>query len=124
MNDLRDDVNMFIEFYSHYLASIFILQMRANGWRYPLVGRTRQRHFDGTSLKPRKVLENAPTPTSRVHAVLGALTERKTRLPQKDNTANLTKFYTQLCLWQQLTKTFAEQKHLPVEKSTLQKNEI
>ena len=38
--------------------------------RYPLVGGTRQRHFDGTNLKPRKLLENAQTPTSRVHAVL------------------------------------------------------
>ena len=42
-----------------------------NGVRYPLVGGTRQRHFDGTSLKPRKVHKNAATPTSRVHAVLG-----------------------------------------------------
>ena len=39
--------------------------------RYPLVGGTRERHFDGTSFKPRKVPENAQTPTSRVHAVLG-----------------------------------------------------
>jgi hypothetical protein len=44
-----------------------------NGLRYPLVGGTRQRHFDGTSLKPHEVLENAQTPTSRVHAVLGAV---------------------------------------------------
>jgi len=43
----------------------------ANGVRYPLVGGTRQRHFDGTHFKPRNLLENAPTPTSRVHAVLG-----------------------------------------------------
>ncbi len=42
-----------------------------NGLRYPLVGGTRQRRFDGTNFKPRKLLENAPTPTSRVHAVLG-----------------------------------------------------
>ena len=41
-----------------------------NGVRYPLVGGTRQRHFDGTNLKPRRLLENAQTPTSRVHAVL------------------------------------------------------
>ena len=43
-----------------------------NGLRYPLVGGTRQRHFDGTNLKSPKMLENAQTPTSRVHAVLGA----------------------------------------------------
>ena len=54
--------------------------MKPNGWRYPLVGGTRQRHFNGTHSKPRKELENAPTPTTmapaffagdRVHAVLG-----------------------------------------------------
>jgi len=39
--------------------------------RYPLVGGTRQRHFDRTNLKPRKLLENAQSPTSRVHAVFG-----------------------------------------------------
>ena len=43
-----------------------------NGERYPLVGGTRLRRFDGTHSKPRKGLENAQTPTSRVHAVLGA----------------------------------------------------
>jgi hypothetical protein len=48
-----------------------------NGLRYPLVGGTRQRHFDGTNLKPRKVLENAQSPTSRVHVVLGKPDERQ-----------------------------------------------
>ena len=47
-----------------------------NGERYPLVGGTREHHFDGTSLKPRKLPENAQTPTSRVHAVLGCLSGR------------------------------------------------
>ncbi len=42
-----------------------------NGLRYPRVGGMRQRHFAGTSLKPRKPPENAVTPTRRVHAVLG-----------------------------------------------------
>jgi hypothetical protein len=36
-----------------------------------LVGGTRQRHFAGTNFKPHKLPENAQTPTSRVHAVLG-----------------------------------------------------
>src|SRR6266508_6795128 len=54
------------------------LKGRANGLRYPLVGGTRQRHFDGIQLEAKKLLENAQTPTSRVHAVLGKLTERKT----------------------------------------------
>jgi hypothetical protein len=43
-----------------------------NGWRYPLVGRRGQRHFDGTNFKPHKLPENVPTPTSRVQAVLGS----------------------------------------------------
>jgi len=34
-----------------------------NGWHYPLVGGTRQRHFDGTHFKPHKIPENVPTPT-------------------------------------------------------------
>jgi hypothetical protein len=51
---------------------------RANGLRYPLVGGMRQRHFAGTSFKPNKLLENAQTPTSRVHAVLGAFLLRTT----------------------------------------------
>ena len=42
-----------------------------NGWRYRLVGGTRERYFNGTHSKPRKLPENAQTPTSRVHAVLG-----------------------------------------------------
>jgi hypothetical protein len=41
-----------------------------NGVRYPLVDGTRQRHFAGANFKPRKLPENAQTPTSRVHAVL------------------------------------------------------
>jgi hypothetical protein len=43
-----------------------------NGLRYPLVGGMRERYFDGINLKPHNLLENARTPTSRVHAVLGA----------------------------------------------------
>ena len=42
-----------------------------NGERYPLVGGTRKRRFAGTNSKPHKLLENAQTPTSRAHAVLG-----------------------------------------------------
>jgi len=55
------------------------MKMPANGLRYPLVGGTRQRHYDGTNFKPCKLPENAQTPTSRVHAVLGALIEHQTR---------------------------------------------
>jgi len=49
-----------------------------NGVRYPLVGGTRHRHFAGTNFKPQKVPENAATPTSRVHAVLGGVSECQT----------------------------------------------
>ena len=47
--------------------------MPANGLRYPLVGGRRERGFDGTNFELRKLPENAQTPTSRVHAVLGCL---------------------------------------------------
>src|SRR5687767_12964718 len=40
--------------------------LEPNGWRYPLVGGTRQRDFTGISFKPCKLPENAQTPTSRV----------------------------------------------------------
>src|SRR6266508_3947496 len=53
------------------LRKITDTRRRTNGWRYPLVGGTRQRHFAGTHFKPRKLPENATSPTSRVHAVLG-----------------------------------------------------
>ncbi len=54
-------------------ASKFLMKELPNGERYPRVGGTRQRHFAGTSLEPHKMLENAATPTRRVHAVLGGL---------------------------------------------------
>jgi hypothetical protein len=44
---------------------------KPNGVRYPRVGGTRGRQFDGTNFKPRNLPENATTPTRRVHAVLG-----------------------------------------------------
>jgi len=56
-----------------------LARLLPNGWRYPLVGGTRERHFDGANVKPRKLPENAQTPTSRVHAVLGVFVLRKTR---------------------------------------------
>ena len=55
---------------------IHFLQQAPNGLRYPLVGGTRQHHFDGTNSEPRKLLENAQTPTSRVHAVLARFMDR------------------------------------------------
>jgi hypothetical protein len=39
---------------------IDFLNEAPNGLRYPLVGETRQRHFDGANSKPRKTPENAP----------------------------------------------------------------
>ena len=49
----------------------YSLRSAPNGVRYPLVGGTRPRRFAGTNSKPRQLPENAPTPTCRVHAVLG-----------------------------------------------------
>ncbi len=43
--------------------------------RYPRVGGRRRRHFAGTNLQPRKLPENAATPTRQVHAVLGRFLE-------------------------------------------------
>ncbi len=48
-----------------------------NGWRYPLVSGTRQRYFAGTNFKPHTLPENAETPTSRVHAVLGGVSAKE-----------------------------------------------
>src|SRR5512134_3700295 len=61
------------------LPAIFISEkaLLPNGWRYPRVGGTRQRHFAGTNFQPRKLLENAATPTRRVHAVLGGFCHRR-----------------------------------------------
>jgi len=73
------------------LRLVLLFSEAPNGWRYPLVGGTRRCHFDGTHFKPRKLPENAPTPTSRVHAVLGAV-ELEDSLAKKDITANPTKF--------------------------------
>jgi len=55
-----------------FLHLPLLLNSAPNGWRYPRVGGMKSRHFDGTNFKPRKLLENAPTPTRRVHAVLAA----------------------------------------------------
>jgi hypothetical protein len=50
---------------------LFLLfALPANGLRYLRVGGTRSRRFAGTNFKPRKLPENAATPTRRVHAVL------------------------------------------------------
>jgi len=67
-----------------FATLLYIDILPPNGLRYPsrasrvagLVGETRQRHFDGTHFKPRKVPENAQTPTTPVpvlfrDAVLG-----------------------------------------------------
>ncbi len=51
------------------------------------MGGTRQRQFAGVSFEPQKLPENAARPTRRVHAVLGALTERLTRQLEQAATA-------------------------------------
>ena len=65
-------------FFSILLLDVTIITLNLetqvpNGVRYPLVGGTRQHRFAGTSSTPRQVPENAQTPTSRVHAVLGGI---------------------------------------------------
>ena len=56
--------------------------MRPNGWRYPLVGGTRPRHFAGTNSKPRKKLENARPTHRQLHAVLGSRLKRNPLLAE------------------------------------------
>ncbi len=79
-----------------------------NGERYLRVGGTRGRHFAGTNFQPRKRLENAATPTRRVHAVLGNLYERKTHRLKHDTTAKLTEL-----LHATETLTITKKTHLP-----------
>ena len=55
--------------FSHIIHTYKCGMRRPDGWRYPLVGGTRQRHFDGTRSKPRKLPENAPTPTTMAPAL-------------------------------------------------------
>ncbi len=55
------------------LNRVMVVKQKPNGLRYLRVGGRRKRHFAGTVFKPRKRLENAATPTRRVHAVLGGM---------------------------------------------------
>src|SRR6266540_649356 len=87
------------------LGFLVTLKVATQRCALPAGGRDETTRFDGTNLKPRKLPENAATPTSRVHAVLGNLTERQTRFLQKDNIAILTKFYNELQLWQPTKRT-------------------
>ncbi len=50
-----------------------LLDLSAQRCALPAGGRDEGRHFAGTSFEPRKLPENAQTPTRRVHAVLGSL---------------------------------------------------
>ena len=59
------------EDFKNFIVLIATVLLAPNGGRYPLVGGTRERFFDGANSKPGKPPENAQTPTSRVHAVLG-----------------------------------------------------
>ena len=46
-----------------------VLQGTTQGWRYPLVGGTRERHFIGIHLKPHKLPENADSHQSGARCV-------------------------------------------------------
>ena len=48
-----------------------------------------RRHFAGTHFKPRKLPENAQTPTRRAHALLAGFMECKTRHLKEDSMANM-----------------------------------
>jgi hypothetical protein len=59
-------------------AQRFLRKVLANGLRYPRVGGRGFALRCRKNSKPEKSLKIAQTPTRRVHAVLGALTERQT----------------------------------------------
>jgi hypothetical protein len=61
--NLHPDLLFFLDHHAWYQPP--------NGWRYPLVGGTGQRHFDGTNFKPKKLLENAQTPTTMAPMLVG-----------------------------------------------------
>ena len=73
-------------------------ELRANGWRYPLVGGTRQRHFVGTSFKPRKLLENAKTPTTTVLVLCQGSGARCVSPRELGNPLHLSEEYLGECL--------------------------
>jgi len=60
-------------------------------------GRDEIRFESRKNLKPEKHLKMATNPTSRLHALLGNLYERKTRNLKTRTAAKMTRFYTQ-CL--------------------------
>jgi hypothetical protein len=64
---------MSLQFFSLALGVLYVFAVHS--WRYPLVGGTRQRRFDGTNFQPRKLPENAPSPPvgCTLHAVLGGV---------------------------------------------------
>jgi hypothetical protein len=99
-----------------------------NGLRYPLGGGTRSRHFDGINSKPGKVPENAQTPTSRVHALLGALLERRpscVKVKTKPILQNCTqnKNFSNDQKISRQTETLAKQNHRLREQATLPMDE-
>ena len=49
------------------------LERAAERFALPAGGRDETTPFAGINSKPQKLPENAPTPTSRVHAVLGGI---------------------------------------------------
>jgi hypothetical protein len=98
-----------------------------NGWRYPLgVGGWIHRR-NGKNSKPRKKPKNAPRTPSRVHALLGALSERR-RTGSKINTKPiLSTFYLQQSHSQgakrfQPNRTLTKQTPDKAEKRTLPGN--
>jgi hypothetical protein len=74
-------------------SKINLLDLPPNGLRYPLVGGTRERRFAETNFKPRKTLENAQTPTRRVHALLGAHEEDMRRRNSGSRIAFASSFF-------------------------------
>ncbi len=66
---------MLCQFFSLETGVTYVVSVHSE--RYPQVGGTSECRFAGTNFKPHKLLENAQTPTRRVHALLGAATDSK-----------------------------------------------
>ena len=84
------------ETYRDHSCSIRLQEKQPNGLRYLRCG------GDGEAVQPEKsygvgnCLKTAQNPQRQVHALLGALTERQTRLLVQATTAKLTKLFHEL----------------------------
>jgi hypothetical protein len=80
------------------LLSDFYFMLKDSNQRLALAagGRAGIRLGSRKNSKPEKCQKTAQSPTSPLHALLGVFVLCKTRWLKKDNSANMTRFYTTL----------------------------